>query len=218
MARKSLAELRRAELADAAYQALSQHGIKGTTLAAVAQISGISRTSALHYFSSKDALLEAALRTANRVLHKDALCLLRISRTPWERIYAVVEANLSPSSFNPQVSHAWVALCSEVPRNPMYQRIQKAIYRRHWTNIHSAFAQIQDDQTARDATLMLVTLIDGLWLRCALQPGGMTRGEAEAQIEFSLNAAFGADSDRIAARDRMKEAAALLFGQSPRAP
>jgi len=210
MARKSLAEIRRAELADAAYQALSRHGLKGTTLAAVAQISGISRTSALHYFSSKDALLEAAMRTANRVLHKEALHLLRVAETPWERIYAVIEANLSPTSFNPQVSHAWVALCSEVPRNAIYQRIQTAIYRRHWVNIHSAFARIEMGSKAQDATMMLITLIDGLWLRCGLQPGGLARETADAQIEFSLNAAFGSDPNRKAARERMKAAAQML--------
>jgi TetR/AcrR family transcriptional repressor of bet genes len=210
MARKSLAEIRRAELADAAYKALSEHGLKGTTLATVAQISGISRTSALHYFSSKDALLEAAMRTANGVLRKEAVTLMRIAQTPWERIYAVIEANLSPTSFNPQVSHAWVALCSEVPRNATYQRIQNAIYRRHWVNIHSAFAQIESGEQAQDATMMLITLIDGLWLRCGLQPGGLAREAAEAQIEFSLKAAFGDKPERLAARDRMKAAVAIL--------
>jgi len=211
MARKSMATVRRAELAQAAYLALSRHGLKGTTLSSVAAITGMSKASALHYFASKDALLEAALRRAQAIVATEALALLRQSRTPWERVYAILEANLSPTSFTPTLAHAWVALCSEVPHNAKYQRIQKAIYRRNWSNLHTALRMAAPPAQAMRLTQTLISLIDGLWLRCSLQPDGISRAEARQQFDLILDLAFPAEAERLAAKARMEDIAGILF-------
>lgn len=211
MARKSMAAIRKAELAEAAYVALSRNGIQGTTLTAVAEIAGVSKASVLHYYESKDALLEGALRQANAVLLQEATKLLRMCNTPWERIYAVIEANLSPTSFTPQVAHAWVALCSEVPHNLQYQRIQTVIYRRNWSNVYAAMRQFCDEDLAFRATQLLLTLFDGIWLRCSLHPQGVARQDALEQIDFILEIVFPNDRERISAQRNLGKISEILF-------
>ena len=71
MARLSIERIRRAELAEAAWQALQQWGVTGTTLARVAELAGVSKGIVLHYFSSKDALMEAAMRRARQASMAD---------------------------------------------------------------------------------------------------------------------------------------------------
>lgn len=205
MARQSIAAIRQAELADAAYIALSKYGMTGTSLSSVAKIAGVSKASVLHYFKNKDALLEAALRQANTALRKEAVLLLNEAETPWERVYAVIEANLSPTSYNPQVAHAWVALCSEVSHSEQFQRIQNVIYRRNWSNIYSAVKQFTTIEHAQKTTQLIITLIDGLWIRRSLQSEGFDRETARAQMDFVLCSVFPNDKDLLAGQKRMAD-------------
>ena len=47
-------------------------------------------------------------------------------------------------------------------------------------------------------------LIDGIWMRCGLQIGGLEREEAIRQIEIVIDDRYGSDSVRLAARDKMR--------------
>ena len=135
MGRRDMSNIRRAEYSAAAYRALMRHGNQGTSLTRVAEEAGASKANILHYFKNKEALIAAALRHANSVLLREAVLLLKEARTPWERIYAVVETNLSPTSFRPEVAHAWISLCAGVPHVAAYQRIQTVIYARMRSNL-----------------------------------------------------------------------------------
>ena len=52
---------RRAEIAACAVKAIAQHGLDGVKLEHVAELSGWTTGSLMHFFSSKDAILTAAL-------------------------------------------------------------------------------------------------------------------------------------------------------------
>ncbi|MGB3146296.1 MAG: transcriptional regulator BetI [Paracoccaceae bacterium] len=218
MSRRSLAKIRKSEFAEAAYLSLSKHGLQGTTLQTVADIAGVSKASVLHYFKSKDALLESALRQANTVLLNEAVTLLKIAQTPWERVYAVLQANFSPVSFTPKVAHGWVAMCSEVPHDQRYQRIQNVIYRRNWTNLHSALSRIISADRAEVTTHMIISLIDGLWIRCSLRPDGVSREFALGQFEQLFESSFAGDDQRLLARDRMENVSAILLAGAASVP
>ncbi|MTI08739.1 transcriptional regulator BetI [Curvivirga aplysinae] len=210
MGRKNIAKIRRSELAITAYQTLTKYGIQGTTLHRVAEEAGISKAGILHYYKNKDELLEAAMREANSVVRKEVVCLFNVAQNPWERIYAIVQANFSHTSFKPEVAHSWINLCAEVPFNMQFQRIQAVIYRRMYSNLYSALKQITTTAHAKQITMTLTTAIDGLWLRCGLQLGGIDRETALAEIEFLLTAILPQSSDQLLARDKMIEAANML--------
>ncbi|MES0864511.1 transcriptional regulator BetI [Ruegeria sp. SCPT10] len=204
MGRKSIAEIRREEFAAAAFEVLSLHGMQGTTLQRVAEHTGASKASVLHYFSNKQALIETAMRRANTTLRKEAVALLSLASTPWERFYAVIEANFSPTTFRPEVAHGWIAMCAEVPHNPQFQRLQNAIYHRLHSNLYSALKETGADPAKANVSAHTVSLlIDGLWMRCGLQIGGLNRDEAMTQIETVIEQSFPNDIDRLAAREKM---------------
>lgn len=201
---RSIAEIRREEFAAAAFAVLAEHGMPGTTLQRVAEKTGASKASVLHYFGSKQHLIETALRHANSTLRREAVALMRLAETPWERFYAIVEANFSQTTFNRKVAHGWISMCAEVPHNRTFQRVQTAIYRRLNSNLHSALKDIDADPKRCDDTVSLVSLlIDGIWIRCGLQIGGLERAEAVALVEIVIHDRYGDDPVRLAARDKM---------------
>ncbi len=205
MGRKSIADIRREEFAVAAFEVLSLHGMQGTTLQRVAEHIGVSKASVLHYFSNKQNLIETALRRANAVLRQEAVIFLNLAESPWERFYAIVEANFSPTTFRSEVAHGWIAMCAEVPHNPQFQRLQAAIYRRLNTNLYSALKGTGvSGSEAQELAHTVSLLIDGLWLRCGLQIGGLNREEAIGQIEGVLALQFPDDTGRQSAKTKMR--------------
>jgi TetR/AcrR family transcriptional regulator, transcriptional repressor of bet genes len=209
--RRDISKLRRAEYAAAAYRALMRYGNDGTSLARVAEEAGVSKANVLHYFKSKEALLAAALRYANAELLREAVLLLGEARTPLERVYAVVETNLSPTSFRPEVAHAWIALCAGVPYVPAYQRIQTVIYARMRSNLIGPLRSLLPEEDAALLSDLMTTAIDGIWLRCGLSLDGLTRQAARAQLEAVLDARLPDSEERRAAKIRMLEVARILI-------
>ncbi len=210
MGRKSIASIRRDELATAAFEVLSLHGIQGTTLQRVAEHTGASKASVLHYFSTKQQLIETALRRANGALREEATRCMRLASTPWERFYAIIEANFSTTSFKQEVAQGWVSMCAEVPHNEQFQRIQTAIFRRMHSNYVATLKEAGiDEQKAEETAQTLELLIDGLWMRCGLQIGGLTRKEALDQVEVVIHQALGDSHDRRRARQRMHTLASI---------
>lgn len=211
MGRKSIADIRREEFATAAFKVLSVHGMQGTTLQRVADHTGASKASVLHYFSNKQTLIETALRQANATLRKEAVALMNLASTPWERFYGILEANFSPTTFRPEVAHGWISMCAEVPHNPQFQRIQTVIYRRLHSNLVSALKETRmTEADAEHGANAVSLLIDGIWLRCGLQIGGLNREEAAAHIEAAVNKLFGDLAERQAAKAKMSALAQAL--------
>lgn len=211
MGRRKIADIRKQEFAVAAFEVLSLYGMQGTTLQRVAEHTGASKASVLHYFSTKQNLIETALRRANGVLQQEALALMKMGTAPWERFYGIIEANFSPTTFLPKVANGWISMCAEVPHNPQFQRLQTAIFRRLDSNLRSALVETgASADEAKDAANTVSLLIDGLWLRCGLQIGGLDREDAIAQIETVVTERFGESAERKAARDKMRMLASAM--------
>ena len=215
MGRRSIAEIRKEEFADAAFEVLSAHGMQGTTVQRVAEHIGVSKASVLHYFSTKQNLIETALRRANATLRKEAVAFMALATGPWERYYGIVEANFSPTTFRPAVAHGWISMCAEVPHNSQFQRIQTAIHRRLDSNLRTALAEsgVAASEVGPAANTISL-LIDGLWMRCGLQIGGLDRKDALAHIEMVITQHFGDDPVRAAAKEKMSMLAAALTAKN----
>lgn len=210
MKRKKLWRLRTEEYSKAAFETLCEHGLSGTTVEKVAMRAGVSKTNVLHYFGSKARLLEMAMRYANADLSREVNALLIRSNNPWERVYSVIEANFSGQYFDPKLAHAWLSLCAEIPHHSSYQRIQTAIHRRMRSNLVHALAQLVEKDRAEDISLAISTMIDGLWLRCGLQLGGIDRATAMTQMELLMGALFPNCPERLDAKKRISEVQSIL--------
>lgn len=178
MARVRIEQIRRRELAVAAYEILQEAGIAGTTLAKVAERAGMSKGIVLHYFSNKDSLLEAVMRLANALLRDEVIARMQKAKGPRERIEAIVAGNFAPSFFHPEICNAWLSFCAEVPRNREFARIQRVIHARMRSNLLSGLRALLPEPDAEAAAIGITAMIDGLWLRFGLSLGGITRDQA----------------------------------------
>lgn len=169
-----ISELRRRELRSAAFDVLQTEGMAGATLEKVAAHTGSSKGIVLHYFRNKQELFEHAMREANARLRDAVIDRLKLARTPRERIVAIIEANFDPRFFKPSICHAWLSLCAEVPREPQLARIQTVIHARMRSNLLSALKDLVVVDQREEIVLTITTLIDGLWLRLALNSQGVT--------------------------------------------
>jgi TetR/AcrR family transcriptional repressor of bet genes len=187
VARASIEEIRRRELAEAAYEILQEQGISGTTLAKVAGRAGMSKGIVLHYFRNKDDLLKAVMRLANALLRDEVVRRVRRAKGERGRIEAIVAANFAPAFFKPEICNAWLSFCAEVPRNPEFARIQRVIHARMRSNLMPALRALLPRGEVEAAAIGITAMIDGLWLRFGLSLGGLTRDQALGEMDQYLN-------------------------------
>ena len=100
---------RRQQLIETTIVVLAEFGYVGTTLGRIGARAGVSAGLVAHYFGDKDTLLEAAFRTLVARVRGRVIERLGHARTPRERVEAVIDANLAPHEFEPQVAAAWLA-------------------------------------------------------------------------------------------------------------
>lgn len=182
MALASLSKIRRGELVLAALEVLKEEGFSATTLDRVAQRAGTSKGIVLHYFGSKQELFHATMRFANARLRDEVVRRVRLATSPSERLWAIVAANFVSKSFNATTCQAWLALCVEVSSDQRFARLQKVIHARMRSNLRSALVHLVQPSDVEPITLGITTLIDGLWLRCAVNQETIDRQAALRQM------------------------------------
>lgn len=163
----SIETIRRRDLVEAAYQTFLAHGLSGMTMARIGERAGMSHGIVNYYFKSKDALLSAVVRKANFLIMEDTARRLRLAQTPRERISAIISANFTEDLFTCDIARAWVSYYSAIGHNPEFERLQNAVDRRLSSNLMHELRQLIEPERARNATLGIALLIDGLWLRRA---------------------------------------------------
>lgn len=191
MARTRIEDVRRRDLTEAALETLRRYGLRGATVARVASTLGMSQGIVHHYFKNKEELLEAAMRRANADLSAEVVALLRQARSPLERLLAVIEGNFAARSFTPEVAQAWLAFLAEVPHQPRFARVQRAMQRRMHSNLLHEFKVLLPTDEVEQAARGLAVLIDGLWLRLGLGVQPIGRPEALAIARGYLEQVLG---------------------------
>ncbi|MFY2825490.1 transcriptional regulator BetI [Ruegeria sp. MALMAid1280] len=215
MRKQTIKNMRRKQLTEAAFEILKTHGIAGTTIDRIAKEAGVSKGVVQHYFPGKEALFEAVLRETNAKARRCVTALLAHSDTPSERLYAILYGYFAPPFFQHEFCCAWVSLCAEVPQNAQYLRVQNAIHSRTHSNLMSALRHLVEPALAEQIAFNLTTLIDGIWMRTALQAKPISPAEAVSHMEFALNRLFrdtAVDSANLqAAREKIAQVSGILF-------
>lgn len=182
MGRKRIDDIRRAELVEAAFAVMKQGGVAAASLARVAAEAGLSKGMVLHYFGSREALIEATLRHVNALYGHEVAQRLARAATPLARVEAIVEANFAPWYYRPEIAHTWLSFCAEAPFKRQPRRLQRVLHQRMQSNFIANLKPLAGAERAKAIALGLTSLIDGLWLRCALTPGGFDREVALRQV------------------------------------
>lgn len=165
--RTRIEDLRRRELIEAAHRVFMQHGLGGMTTKRICEAAGMSPGILSYYFKGKDDVLFAMVRLNNRLLMEAVASGLAAASTRWQRLEAIIAGNFPDGLFEPNISNAWLSVCSASATNPRFARLQRIFYARLQSNLASAFLGVLPEARFRQVSMALGSMIDGLWLRRA---------------------------------------------------
>lgn len=194
MTKRSIKEIRRAELSQAAFDVLVEFGIRGATIDRVAARAGVSKGVVLHHFGDKDRLFEAVMRRANTLLRDGIVELLRHAETPFERLSCIIVGNFAAPTFHQEICHAWTSLCADVPYNEQSQRIQTVIHARMRSNLLSALRPIVAEEQLDQIVFLISAVIDGVWIRASLQTEPLTSQQGIGHVNDAVLQCLGQDA------------------------
>lgn len=172
-------------------QTIQEVGLDAASLAQIAKRAGLTASIVSHYFADKAELIEATMLHIGRALGEQQVQGLRRAQTPFDRLKAILAANLGPEQFRPDTTAAWLAFWARVNHTPRLAHIQRINAARLTSNLRHPLRTLvaeaapdsphdQQDRAVRRIALGLSTLIDGLWLRAALAYGGVDPAETQS--------------------------------------
>jgi betaine-aldehyde dehydrogenase len=125
----------------------------------------------VHYFTSKEALLEAAFRAVVRQLNQEATARLRLADGPRARIEALVDAHLGHNDFSEETARVWLSFWGQALHVPQLARVQRAHQQRMLSNLKFDLRQLVDARDVLPMAHNIAAMIDGVWLRAAMNGG-----------------------------------------------
>ena len=181
MPKLGMQQIRRRQLIDATIRTIEAYGFADTTIARISQAAGLSSGIISHYFGGKNALLAATMRSLLTDLQGEMITRLRRARSPEARVEAVIGASFANEQFTPQVTAAWLAFYGQVPHAPELARLHRVYVRRLRSNLCHAFRQILPPTRAEQAAEGMSSMIDGIYVRAALERRRRTPDMAQAR-------------------------------------
>lgn len=181
MPKVGMEPVRRKALVDAALKAIGEHGSLAVTMQEIAKSAGVSPALAFHYFGSKEHLLIATMRNLIKQLTQEIVVRLKAAETPRGRISAVISASFAADQFTPSTIAAWLAFYVEAQRSDETRRLLTIYARRLHSNLVHALKPLCGAEHAEHIAEGAAALIDGLYIRRALN--GAEVAGAEAMVE-----------------------------------
>lgn len=169
MPKVGMEAVRRSDLVDAAIQEIGASGSLEVTVSAIARRAGVSPALAHHYFGSKDQIFLAAMRRILTDFGTDVRERLGRADNPVARVQAIIAASFGPDQFDREIVAAWLAFYVLAQKSTEAARLLRIYARRLDSNLVFNLRQLVDEATARQIAQGLAALIDGFYIRHALQ-------------------------------------------------
>ncbi|EPX76304.1 transcriptional regulator BetI [Salipiger mucosus] len=177
---------RRAALVAATVAEVGARGSLDVTVGQIARRAGMSPALAHHYFGGKVQIFLAAMR--HILSEYSAEVRHALAGAPeGRRLEALIAANVAESCFQPATVSAWLNFYVLAQREPEAARLLRVYQARLHSNlVHALRGRARDP---RDTARTLAALIDGVYLRAALDGAGV--GNAAAQLIATAQALTG---------------------------
>jgi TetR/AcrR family transcriptional repressor of bet genes len=179
--------VRRAQLIDATCESIFQYGMADTTINKISGLAGVSTGIISHYFGGKNELIEATMRKILIDLADAVATRVRKAATPRQKILAIIEGNFSHHQTSARFVTSWLAFWSQSVHVPSLARLQNINKRRLRSNLVYWYRRLLSSDDATMAAEGMAALIDGLWLRGALEQNGFDSQQATAIAFDYLN-------------------------------
>jgi TetR/AcrR family transcriptional repressor of bet genes len=178
--------VRKAALVNATIFEIGQAGSLDVTVGQIAKRAGMSTALAHYYFESKDAIFLAAMR---HLLSEFATLVQRRtaqSASPFGKLNAIIEASLAKEQFHDDVVAAWLVFYVQAQRSPDAARLLRVYANRLHSNLMYNLEQLLPRTQAQEIAHGMAAMIDGFYIRHALQSGVPSRQAATTMIKNYL--------------------------------
>ncbi|KMK67799.1 transcriptional regulator BetI [Puniceibacterium sp. IMCC21224] len=163
---------RRAALVEATIGEIGSVGSLDVTVGQIARRAGMSPALAHHYFGGKAQIFLAAMRHILSQYSAEVRSSLR-DAAPEQRLRAIIDANFAQSCFEPDTISAWLNFYVLAQRDDEAARLLRIYQRRLRSNLlHALRNHVSDPAPVAE---VLGALIDGMYLRAALDGNGLSR-------------------------------------------
>ena len=175
MPKVGMPEIRRPQLIRATMEVINQVGFLNASVARIGQQAGISPSIINHYFGGKSGLVEATMRS----ILKDLATGInqRLVKVPKDdlvaRIEAIVVENFSSNQQDEAVVKTWLAFWAQAMHDPALNRLQRVNEKRLLSYLTFELKRCMPRHEAQMVATSIAALIDGIWLRTALNPKGI---------------------------------------------
>lgn len=193
--RQRIQDIRRRELIEATRAVIEERGFEHLTVADIARKAGFSNGYLHHHFRSKNDLLAETMR----VLYADMRSFIAANMSPdidaRGRLAVIVDANFREEQFSRENASIWISYLARVRFEPDFIRLQSIIQRRLRSNLLHELKCLASPDLAEEICSELSSLIDGLWVRLAVDPNGFSSGAAKQVINIYLSRILGRVAD-----------------------
>ena len=169
------------------WKLIARNGYRGVRVSDVAEAVGTSPSLVLYYFSSRDELLNAAMRRSmEHSFVRQVEELGRIS-SPEDRIFRLIELQLPLDERAKEEWTSWIQVWSECVLEPRFRRMYWDAYRR-WDSFIAQTIRLGQQQGVFNGgdpdgmTAQLTSMIDGLGVQALLGVPGRDVNDMRRQL------------------------------------
>lgn len=175
MPKVGMPAIRKPQLVDATMQAINAVGLQKASVVMISSYAGVSPAIINHYFGGKDGLLEETMRSILRQLSNGVQQRLSLCDKDdvTARITAIVGGNFDPVQLDSKVVKTWLAFWSQAMHQPQLFRLQRVNEKRLLSHLIIELKRVLPAEKAKFVAISIAALIDGIWLRGSLSPGGI---------------------------------------------
>jgi TetR/AcrR family transcriptional repressor of bet genes len=176
-------EFRKRQLIEATIDCIDKLGLSQTTLARIAEHTGVSQGVVVFHFQTKKALLEQTLKHLSQEYMqcwKDACS--NAAEDPVSQLCTIIKSTFNPSICNRKKISVWYAFWGESRSRPRYMELCGNNDLAYSSKLLSLCEAIESNSSstlsAQTAALSIEGMIDGLWQNFLLGAPGFKRVQA----------------------------------------
>ncbi|EKO3469311.1 transcriptional regulator BetI [Vibrio fluvialis] len=188
MPKVGMPDIRKPQLVQATMAVIERVGLHAASIALISREAGVSTGIINHYFGGKHGLLEETMRA---ILREHSVTVTQaLAKIPQHehqaRINAIVNANFEGFQAESQVVKTWLAFWSYSMHDAQLNRLQRVNEQRLLSHLKIELKALLPSHHAQQVAHGIAALIDGIWLRGALNPDGINAQQARLLINDYL--------------------------------
>ncbi|MCE0493592.1 transcriptional regulator BetI [Vibrio salinus] len=189
MPKVGMPDIRKPQLVKATMNVIERVGLHGASISLISKEAGVSTGIINHYFGGKHGLLEETMRVILREHSKTIMQSLSCIpvNAHYQRINAIIDGNFKGFQTEGEVVKTWLAFWSYSMHDHQLNRLQRVNEKRLISHLKIELKALLPKKQVCLVAHGIAALIDGIWLRGALNPKGINPDQARSIINDYLD-------------------------------